>query len=235
MFRSLFVLLLFSISILAQFQGPKIYGPATKYDFGAIEQGAIVKHKFVIVNNGDQLLVIDKVVSSCGCTVAEPEKKELKPSETTTIAVEFNSTGRLGDQLKTISILSNDPVNPLFQLTISGKVMEVPKKELAGAKIKFEKSQHDFGIIKEGIVVDHIFKFVNIGKMDLEIRDIRTSCGCTAASPSKKVFKPGESGELKVSFDSKNRSGRTSRTITLITNDEVEEYYTLTVYAEITN
>ncbi|MBK6678586.1 MAG: DUF1573 domain-containing protein [Ignavibacteriales bacterium] len=235
MFRSLFVLFVMSISILAQFQGPKLFSPATKFDFGAIEQGAIVKHKFVIVNNGDQMLNIDKVVSSCGCTVAEPEKKELKPSETTTIAVEFNSTGRLGDQVKTISILSNDPVNPLFQLTISGKVMEAPKKELSGAKIKFEKSQHDFGIIKEGIVIDHVFKFTNIGKSDLEIRDIRTSCGCTAASPSKKVFKPGESGELKVSFDSKNRSGRTSRTITLITNDEVEEYYTLTIYAEITN
>jgi uncharacterized cupredoxin-like copper-binding protein len=235
MLKSIFVLMLMTVSIMAQFQGPKLFSPATKFDFGSVEQGSIVKHKFVIVNNGDQMLIIDKVVSSCGCTVAEPEKKELKAGETTTIAAEFNSTGRLGDQLKTISILSNDQVNPLFQLTLTGKVLEAPKKELIGAKIKFDKSQHDFGVIKEGIVADYVFKFTNVGKMDLEIRDIRTSCGCTAASPSKKIFKPGESGELKVSFDSKNRSGRTSRTITLITNDEVEEYYTLTIYAEITN
>lgn len=235
MMKTFSFLLILSIAVLAQFQGPKIYSPASKYDFGSVEAGVLVKHKFVLVNNGDQNLVIDKVVSSCGCTVAEPEKKELKPSETTTVAVEFNSTGRTGDQLKTISVLSNDANNPLFQFTLSGKVIEVPAKELEGAKIKFEKSQHDFGVIKEGIIVSHVFKFSNIGKADLEIKDIRTSCGCTAAEPSKKIFKPGESGELKVSFDSKNRAGRTSRTITLVTNDKTEEYYTLTIYAEITN
>lgn len=232
--RSL-ILIVFTVFIVsAQFQGPKIYSPVTKYDFGSIEQGVMVKHKFVIVNNGDQNLVIDRVVSSCGCTAAEPEKKELKPGETTTLAVEFNSTGREGDQIKTISVLSNDPNNPLFQFTINGKVIPQPKKELEGPKIKFEKSQHDFGIIKEGVVVENVFKFSNTGKKDLEIKDVRSSCGCTVAQPNKKLFKPGESGELKVSFDSKNRSGRTSRTITLVTNDTVEEYYTLTIYAEIT-
>ncbi len=89
--------------------------------------------------------------------------------------------------------------------------------------------------MKKELIVVQRNSFIRGDFSNLEIRDIRTSCGCTAASPSKKVFKPGESGELKVSFDSKNRSGRTSRTITLITNDEVEEYYTLTIYAEITN
>lgn len=235
MFKVFSFVFFLSIAVLAQFQGPKIYSPANKYDFGTVESGAIVKHKFVLINNGDQNLVIDKVVSSCGCTAAEPERKELKPGDNTTVTVEFNSTGRTGDQLKTISVLSNDSNNPLFQFTISGKVIDAPKKELDGAKIKFEKSQHDFGIIKEGIVVDYVFKYSNIGKANLEIKDIRTSCGCTAAEPSKKILKPGETGELKVSFDSKNRAGRTSRTITLVTNDQVEEYYTLTIYAEIKN
>ncbi len=232
--RLLFFVTLIILTASAQFQGPKIYSPVTKYDFGSVEQGIMVKYNFVIVNNGDQDLVIDRVVSSCGCTAAEPGKKELKPNETTSLSVEFNTTGREGDQVKTISVLSNDPNNPLFQFTINGKVIPKPKNELEGAKIKFEKSQHDFGIIKEGVVVDHIFKFSNIGKKDLEIKDVRSSCGCTVAKPNKMVFKPGETGELKVSFDSKNRSGRTSRTVTLVTNDSVEEYYTLTIYAEIT-
>ncbi len=234
MLRSIFFITLFIFTASAQFQGPKIYSPVSKYDFGSVEQGIMVKHKFVLVNNGDQNLVIDRVVSSCGCTAAEPEKKELKPQETTSLAVEFNTTGREGDQIKTISVLSNDPNNPLFQFTINGKVIPKPKNELEGAKIKFEKSQHDFGIIKEGVVVDHVFKFSNIGKKPLEIKDVRSSCGCTVAKPNKMIFAPGENGELKVSFDSKNRSGRTSRTITMVTNDSVEEYYTLTIYAEIT-
>jgi Protein of unknown function (DUF1573). len=194
----------------------------------------MVKYKFIVINNGDQDLIIDRVVSSCGCTVAQPEDSVLKPGKSTPISVEFNSTGRSGEQVKTISVLSNDESNPLFQFTLSGNVIEPPKDELAGPKIKFEQSQYDFGIIKEGVLVEHTFKFTNIGKKDLEVLDIRTSCGCTAATPNKKLFKPGESGELSVTFDSKNRSGRTSRTITLISNDPIEEFYTLTIYAEIT-
>ncbi len=234
MHRFLLLVLLTFVTVSAQFQGPKIYSPMVKFDFGTVEQGEMVKHKFIVVNNGDTTLVIDRVVSSCGCTAAEPEKTKLGPNETTTISVEFNSANREGDQIKTISVLSNDPNNPLFQFTLTGKVLPKPKKELEGAKIKFEKSQHDFGIIKEGAVVDYTFKFSNIGKKDLEIKDVRSSCGCTVATPNKKIFKSGESGELKVAFDSKNRAGRTSRTVTLVTNDEVEEYYTLTIYAEIT-
>lgn len=88
-------------------------------------------------------------------------------------------------------------------------------------------------MINEGEKVEHLFQFTNAGKTDLEILDVRTSCGCTAAILSKKILKPGEEGSLKVQFDSSNRSGKVSRTVSLLSNDPVEPTKTLTIFADI--
>ncbi|MBI5726590.1 MAG: DUF1573 domain-containing protein, partial [Ignavibacteriales bacterium] len=95
------------------------------------------------------------------------------------------------------------------------------------------ESQHDFGVIQEGKIVDYTFAFKNSGKKDLEIKDIRTSCGCTAALVSQKLLKPGEAGTLKIEFDSSNRFGRMSRTISVTTNETEAPVKVLTIYAEV--
>jgi len=53
----------------------------------------------------------------------------------------------------------------------------------------------------------------------LIIRDVKSSCGCTAVSPSKNIVTANESVPLKVVFDSTGKSGRQNKTITVITND----------------
>ena len=54
---------------------------------------------------------------------------------------------------------------------------------------------------------------------DLIIRNVRSSCGCTAVAPSKNVIAPGETAPIKVTFDSRWKRGRQSKSITVITND----------------
>ena len=100
-------------------------------------------------------------------------------------------------------------------------------------KIYFTETQHDFGVVKEGKVVDYEFKFSNKGKSTLEIKDIKTSCGCTAALVSEKKLMPGQVGTLKVELDTKNRTGKMSRSITITSNDPKEPDKILTIYAEV--
>ncbi len=71
------------------------------------------------------------------------------------------------------------------------------------------------------------------GKGSLEIKDIKTSCGCTAALVSSKNIEPGKSGTLKVELDTKNRTGRMSRTISVRTNDPDQPDKVLTIYADV--
>ena len=85
--------------------------------------------------------------------------------------------------------------------------------------VKYDLESFDFGDIKPGSKVEHTFNLKNEGKKDLIIRDVKSSCGCTAVSPSKNIVTSGESVPLKVTFDSTGKNGRNNKTITVITND----------------
>ena len=82
----------------------------------------------------------------------------------------------------------------------------------------FENEEHDFGTIKQGDKVVTVFKFKNTGEADLTITAARGSCGCTVPEYPKTPIKPGESGDIKVSFNSKGKHGETSKTVTIMCN-----------------
>ena len=92
--------------------------------------------------------------------------------------------------------------------------------ELATAPVvKYDSESFDFGDIKPNSKVEHTFNLKNAGKRELIIRDVKSSCGCTAVSPSKNMIASAESVPLKVVFDATGKSGRQNKTITVITND----------------
>lgn len=92
-------------------------------------------------------------------------------------------------------------------------------QDVRGAKIKFTKEEHDFGTIKEGEVVEHVFSFTNAGSDTLIIAQVRASCGCTAALLSASRIPPKGEGEIKTTFKSKGRAGKQKKTLTVFSND----------------
>ena len=87
-------------------------------------------------------------------------------------------------------------------------------------KITFEKDLHDFGEIIQGEKVNTEFKFTNTGKNDLLISDAYGSCGCTVPEWPKEPIAPGQSGVIKVQFNSANRSGLFNKTVTVVANTQ---------------
>lgn len=228
----LFSFFLLSSLAFAQLMQPKLVLPQNSFDFGDIKQGETVSHTFVLTNSGGDLLKISNVQASCGCTAAVPEKNELAPGESTNLPVKFNSTGRMGNQVKTVRIFSNDPQAPEVTITISGNVISGEQSGAVPA-IYFPETQHDFGKVSEGNKVNYTFKFVNKGQSELSIKAVKSSCGCTAALLSSNVIKPGQEGTIKVEFDTKNRSGKNSKTITVESNDPKDPTKVLTIYADV--
>lgn len=98
----------------------------------------------------------------------------------------------------------------------------------------FSEASYDFGDMKQGDKKDHTFSLKNNGKSELIIRNVRSSCGCTAVAPSKNVIAPGESAPIKVTFDSRGKRGRQSKTVTVITNDPKNPTNVLRVSCNIT-
>jgi hypothetical protein len=92
--------------------------------------------------------------------------------------------------------------------------------KVGGAKIKFEKTEHDFGTINEGDIVDTVFSFKNSGKSELIITSAKGSCGCTVPEWPKEPIMPGEEGLIRVKFNSDKKPNLQQKTITLVTNTE---------------
>lgn len=228
-----FSLLMLSSLSFAQLMGPKLTLLENTFDFGDIKQGDKVTHVFVLTNTGSDLLKIEKIIPSCGCTAAMPEKTELKPGESTNLTVTFNSTGKRGKQAKLVRINTNDTEDPQTIITFRGNVFKDQEPRESSPIIHFAETQHDFGVVKEGQKVEYTFTFDNSGKTNLEIGDIKTSCGCTAALVSQKVLAPGEKGTLKVELDTSKRQGKMSRMITITSNDPGDPSKVLTIYADV--
>ncbi|MFB0566356.1 MAG: DUF1573 domain-containing protein [Candidatus Aminicenantaceae bacterium] len=101
------------------------------------------------------------------------------------------------------------------------------------SKIKFEEESFNFGNIKQGKVLTHIFIFWNEGNETLKIKNVRSSCGCTAALVSKKKIDPGKKGELKVVFNTKGYQGNVSKYVYVDSNDPKQPVKKLFIEAEI--
>jgi hypothetical protein len=94
------------------------------------------------------------------------------------------------------------------------------KRQLKRApKVNFEMLEFVFDTVQQGETVHAAFRFTNVGKNDLIIRKISTSCGCTAGKLDKKVYTKNESGEIDVTFRTRGKHRTQRQRITVITND----------------
>lgn len=86
------------------------------------------------------------------------------------------------------------------------------------AKMTFTEVDYNFGSVETGDVVKKEFSFTNTGKVPLLIGDARSTCGCTVPDWPKEMIQPGESSVISVVFDTKNKSGRQVKPVTITAN-----------------
>lgn len=127
---------------------------------------------------------------------------------------------------------TKDPKETSPQADSTALANVTPEDTASMAKFKFEESEFNFGDIKEGDVVKHIFKFTNVGASELVISDARGSCGCTIPSFPKEPIAVGASGEIEVQFNSKNKSGANQKTVSIVANT-YPEVTTITIKANV--
>lgn len=84
--------------------------------------------------------------------------------------------------------------------------------------IEFEETTYDFGTVKQGEKVSHIFKFRNTGNEPLIISNAKATCGCTVPNWPKDPIPPGGTGEMEVVFDTKGKSNKQNKKVTITAN-----------------
>ncbi|RZK98075.1 MAG: DUF1573 domain-containing protein [Hymenobacter sp.] len=101
--------------------------------------------------------------------------------------------------------------------TAQAQTTAAPAKT-AGAQIKFSEEKYDFGSIKQGDVVDHVFKFKNTGTQPLVISNVQASCGCTIPDWTKEPVAPGKMGMISAKFNSAGKMGMQTKVLTIESN-----------------
>lgn len=109
----------------------------------------------------------------------------------------------------------------LFTLTILfSAIFAINAQEVkteSGAQIIFEKDVHDYGTIEQNANGTCEFVFTNTGNEPLMISNAKGSCGCTVPEWPKTPIAPGETGVIKVKYDTK-RVGPFGKSVTLTSN-----------------
>jgi hypothetical protein len=195
----------------------------TVFDFGTMYQHQEVTHFFTFRNVGAAPLNIGKVKSTCGCTAAMPEKRELQPGEETKLKVTFKS-GTFRDRItKHVHVDSNDPVEPRVTLTIQGRVK---------VEIDVKPRGIHVGSLKVG---ESVQRFVEIAPVDVTGFRI---LGVESENPIVRVGDPLPLGEdqpgyrLTIDIGPVNEPGRHRANIKVRTNLDHTKEFDISVYVK---
>ena len=107
--------------IFSQEVGAKIKFEFLEINYGEISKGDNGVRIFKFTNIGSKPLIIDKVYSSCGCTIPKKPSSPIDPGQDDEIQVKYD-TNRVGPIRKTITVLSNAINSPSMSLKITGNV-----------------------------------------------------------------------------------------------------------------
>ncbi len=151
-------------------------------------------------------------------------------------AAKKNDWGFVYDQ---IFVSFNGKVDYKNRISVNANIQEdfntwTEAQKANAAKINVDNKIFDFGSIKQGELAKHTYYITNTGKSNLIIRKVKASCGCTAITPEKTVIEPGEKTSITAEFNSRGKSGRQNKSITVITNDPLASNILLRIQGTVT-
>jgi len=193
--------------------------------FTSIKEKTIRKDSTEIINNSAQPVQLSfKTPPPHLSAVFKPAKLAPKQKGYLVVTFDANKIQSYGFVMHRLYLNIDGQDDYKNSIAVSSTLEEdfskmTPAQLAAAPVVTYDAESFDFGDIKPGSKVEHIFNLKNSGKSDLLIRDVKSSCGCTAVSPPKNMVSAGETVPLKVAFDSSGKSGRQNKTITVITND----------------
>ena len=115
-------MLLFLVNIVKGQTGSAMTFEKMEIDYGNVVQGGDGVRVFKFKNTGTEPLSIKNARGSCGCTVPKWPNEPIKPGQSATIEVKYDSS-RLGSFTKTITVETNESTGKQL-LTIKGNIYE---------------------------------------------------------------------------------------------------------------
>jgi hypothetical protein len=211
--------------------GPNLEFAMTAWDFGALQEGAVVSQVFEFKNTGNAELVITDVQTTCGsCTTVSVNNKRILPGQKGEVTVTFDSKNLEGNIWRKVYIITNHKEEPTSTLFIKADVKPGLKPT-----IELTPKLRDVGFILEGKQAGCKIKISNQGAGELEITKI---CADDENSYKKLGFKSnnkdlvlplkigkGQEKEVEVNFIPNKNSGEYYLNVCFYNNSLRPNYY----------
>ncbi len=202
-------------------QHPMIFFENPNFNFGKVFKGQNIENIYKFENRGNDVLKINKVKTSCGCTAAILTNKIVPPGKTGEIKATFKTGSYRGNVTKSITVISNDPNSPKYKLTLTGEIKE---------DIITTPKNINFGSIYIGGKIDKTVKVKSITESNLNIKKIRSSKPFVNVSIAEK---DKEGYTIKVALNDNHKIGRFSGGIYLETNSPRQPKVKIPFFGEI--
>lgn len=156
--------------------------------------------QFKYTNKTDKPIKITNTRTSCGCTVATLKKNDVAPGESGEVTATLKIGGRTGLQTKMITVETDDPANPSYNLVLKADVAQAV--DIQPPFVSWNAGEEP----KPKTITVKAAKDIAITKLDV-----------TASSPdfTTKVEKGAAAGEFKIDVAPKNTSQPINGTLTI--------------------
>lgn len=205
----------------------------SEHNFGKFkEEAGKQTYDFVVLNTGNQPLVIQNIVASCGCTTPEWTKSPIAPKASGKITAIYDPANRPGPFEKTLSVYSNSKPEVVV-LKIKGEV--VPREKTVEelfmfpvGPVRFESNHLAFTNVKKNEKKTKSMQVINTSNepAKIEFENVPPHLSLKAIP---ETLKPGQKGVVEGTFDAtKNQSwGNVTDMVRLKINGELNQkvYY----------
>ncbi|MGE4301848.1 MAG: DUF1573 domain-containing protein [Victivallaceae bacterium] len=160
---------------------------AATHDFGEFYANLEQEHTFTVTNGGDKTVTLGRVRAGCPCTRIELSAKELKPSESATVAIHLNANSQSGEFALTFYLETDVDGQRFVRLTLKGTATPL---------LKFANGmQLDAGTLKEGTAGTYEFAIMAAEP------DVKLAAEVSETSPAKvNLSRKGDDWVLTVSY-----------------------------------
>ncbi len=197
--------------------------------------------RFEVYNGSDTVITFQENIEHPPHVSVSFDPPSVEPGKIAEMVVLYDAKnkGDLGFSSDNITFYTDEPegaqrksVN--LYATIEEYFPPMTAEEMKVAPhLKIDEPLHDFDKISQGERVTTEFRIVNSGQSQLEIRQLKGNCACITASIDKMKLQPGESAEIKVTFDSTQRKGNQQKSITVYSNDPTAPAQRMTIRARV--
>ena len=227
--------MIFSLAIsgavlLAQ---PVMKVSSAEHDFGKFrEEAGRQTWDFTVMNTGNEPLVIQNIVASCGCTTPEWTKNPIPAKGSGKITAIYDPANRPGQFNKTLSVYTNSKPEVMV-LVIKGEVVPHEKtvEELFTfpvGPVRFESNHLAFTNVKKNEKKIRVMPLINTSSAPVKVTFDNVPAYLTLKS-NPETIKPGQKGIVEGTYDATKNPGwgTVSDMIKVVINGEVQQtvYY----------